>query len=407
MNIVMVIPTYWGRKRGDGYKTGDAIYDHPTPLDEEGTLIRLLKSLKILKDKNFEVVILAIPIATDLEDTMTKKILRTVEKIKEGVKFNLLFPNQVRKLKNILTEKRKDRYIPLIGYKGYPEVRNLGLIAARILSADLVIMIDDDEIFEDPFFIEKAKEFIGLEKDGKKVLGIGGYYINPNGNYNIKKEIKPWMAYWNKAQIMNQAFDKIIGQPPRYKLTPFVFGGNMIIHKELFTHIPFDPAITRGEDIDYLINARMFCYNIYLDNLLSIKHDPPPKFHPQWRQLREDIYRFIFEREKLRKQRPITGMQLVTPEDLDPYPGFFLRDDLEEKVFKSNMMLGMDAITSNDKETYYESMKNILISVTDAYPKNDPFENLLKLKEDWELLMHYLGEEKVKKEIKERLLFGL
>jgi len=77
---------------------------------------------------------------------------------------------------------------------------------------------------------------------------------------------------------------------------------------------------------------RMFNYKFCLDNTLSIKHLPPPKPHPVWKQMREDIYRFTFEREKIRCQKRLKGMHYVTPEELDPYPGAFLKDDLEEKI---------------------------------------------------------------------------
>ena len=50
MKVTMVIPSYWGRKKEEGRKQSDSIYDHPTPLDEEGTLGRLLDSISLLKD---------------------------------------------------------------------------------------------------------------------------------------------------------------------------------------------------------------------------------------------------------------------------------------------------------------------------------------------------------------------
>ena len=48
VRVMMVIPTYWARERSVGLKEGDAIYDHPTPLDNEGTLLRALKSIRVL-----------------------------------------------------------------------------------------------------------------------------------------------------------------------------------------------------------------------------------------------------------------------------------------------------------------------------------------------------------------------
>lgn len=89
--------------------------------------------------------------------------------------------------------------------------------------------------------------------------------------------------------------------------------------------MPFDPKIARGEDIDFLINARMFGFPFFRDNQLSITHLPPPKTHPTWLQLRVDIYRFMYERAKIEHQKEIKGMKKVYPEDFDPYPGAFLK----------------------------------------------------------------------------------
>jgi len=61
MRTVVVIPTYWGRKKEIGFKEGDIVYDHATPVDEEGTLGRTLESMKILKKKDFKLVILICP----------------------------------------------------------------------------------------------------------------------------------------------------------------------------------------------------------------------------------------------------------------------------------------------------------------------------------------------------------
>ena len=48
MKITMVIPSYWARESAAGGKEGDAVYDHPTPLDSEGTLLRAIESTGIL-----------------------------------------------------------------------------------------------------------------------------------------------------------------------------------------------------------------------------------------------------------------------------------------------------------------------------------------------------------------------
>ena len=66
MKLTMVIPSYWTRERAEGGKEGDIVYDHPTPLDSEGTLLRAIESTGILKDKDFQLVIIAVANAEEI-----------------------------------------------------------------------------------------------------------------------------------------------------------------------------------------------------------------------------------------------------------------------------------------------------------------------------------------------------
>lgn len=125
----------------------------------------------------------------------------------------------------------------------------------------------------------------------------------------------------------------------------------MVIHRNLFTVVPFDPNISRGEDMDFLINARMFGFPFFLDNRLSIKHLPPPKAHPIWRQLREDIYRFVYERAKIEK---------------------------------SCKLLSEEYLAHGDRRSGEEALNNIALAKTDAVPKYDPFQRLCQLQKRWQ-----------------------
>lgn len=385
----MVIPSYWGRKKSEGWKEGDAVYDHPTSLDEEGTLGRLLKSLAIVQNKDFNLVIIGVPTHPDIQKEVETKITSILKENPTEIETLLFSSSHLEKVHQYLKNQNFEEYIPLLQLKGYSNVRNLCLFIPHILGAEAAVLIDDDEVFEDPRFMEKAAEFIGQNIDKEKILGVAGYYLNPDNDFLIKKDIFPWMTYWNKTGCMNRTFLEIIGKGPRLKVTPFAFGGNMVIHRHLFMLVPFDPAVPRGEDIDFLINARMFGFKIYLDNELSIKHLAPPKSHPLWRQMREDISRFIFEKSKLEAQKPATDMVMVKAEDLDPYPGEFLKKDLEERIFRSNQMLAVDYLQKDDKTGAEECMKNIFLSQTEAMPEEDPFENLLNLQKMWKSLMGF------------------
>lgn len=392
MKTTVVIPTYWSRESKVGYKESDVVYDHPTPISQEGTIKRVVESCEVLSDKNFNLVIIGSATTEEIAKEAEKKLESILSKYKIPVKTFIFSFSHLKKIYKFLEEKNKNNFINLLSLYGYSNVRNICLFTGHLLSSDIVILIDDDEVFEDNDFIKRGKEFIGKKIKGEKILGIAGYYINPDNSYLLNREIQPYMLYWNKISAMNSAFKKIIGTQPRLKKTPFAFGGNIVLHKDLFISVPFDPNITRGEDIDYLINAKIFGINFYLDNELSIKHLPPSKPHLEWKRIREDIYRFVYEREKVRCQNKFKLKELL------PYPGEFLKDDLFEKIYKSNIMLAIDYLTKGDKESSCECLRNIYLANTEAVPKFNPVENLFKLKNDWEKLMEYFSNNKIRKE---------
>lgn len=392
MKTIMVIPTYWGRDSETGWQMGDAIYDHPTPIDQEGTLARTLESLKIIKNKDFELIILIAVTNPELIEKAYQQTKEIIKKTCPPVKTYLIGDNQLQAAKNIYKQK-SDLNTNLLSLRGYSNIRNICLYTAYIMEADTTVLIDDDEVFEDPKFMDKAEEFIGGRLYGQTVDGVAGYYLNRKNEYYDDVEIEPWMTFWNRFGSKTRAFDKIIGSEPRLKKTPFAFGGLMVIHRNLFSIVPFDPEMTRGEDIDYLINAKMFGFNFFLDNQLAIKHLPPRKHHAVWKRLRQDIYRFFYEKAKIESQEERPNMIGIKPEDFDPYPGEFMKKDLEDKVTKTNLILALDYLTENKVENAKGAIKNIYISKYDAVPSKNIFKEYLKTQKKWLNLLRFAREE--------------
>jgi len=386
MRKVVLIPTYWSRANRE-WKEGDAVYDHPTPIDEDGTLARTLESMKILTEKDFKLVLLICPTTPEVADAAEKRVVEITRSVGLQAETYIFTISDLARVSDIMYETDIDRKIePLLKMTGYANVRNMCLLCADILSADAAILIDDDEIFEKADWVERSVEFLGKRIYGDVVYGMAGYYTNKYDQYYDDVKTEHWMTYWDRFGFKAKAFDEIIGSPPRIKRTPFAFGGAMIIHRDMFQSVPFDPQITRGEDIDYLINSRMYGFSFFLDNTLSIKHLPVPKKHPQWKRIREDIYRFVYERAKIATQFKTGNMVMVTPEDFDPYPGEFLREDLDEKIFRSNMMLAQDYLMKGDNDGALESLNNIMIAKKDAKPNFDPFVRYRGKQKLWEML---------------------
>ena len=384
MNITVVIPTYWGRSKDEKWKEGDAVYDHPTYLNGDDTLGRTLESMKILENKEFKLIIPVCPTSDEVEEEAEKRVGEIVKKANLPFPTYLFTQKNLREIKKYLKNKGlSDRANSILNLKGYSNVRNMCLYSSHILASDVTILIDDDEVFENPKYIDMAVEYIGKKIYGKGIYGVAGYYLNKYNEFYDDVDIVPWMTYWNRFGSKTKAFDKIIGCDPRLKVTPFAFGGAMVIHKNLLQIVPFDPDVTRGEDIDYLINAKMFGFDFFLDNKLSIKHLPPKKNHPIWKRFREDIYRFLYEQSKIRSQYEVNNMTRVSPEDFEPYPGEFLKDDLEDKIYKTNVLLALEYLANGDVEGCRESLKNIYLSKYEAIPKRDPFTEYRRRQKDW------------------------
>lgn len=403
MKTTMVIPSYWRREKALGTRQTDTVYDHPTPLDEDGTLARALNSINILEDKDFELVIIAVANAADVEMQVEQKVRDILSTTRVDIPVYLFSHSQLQRMHTCLRDAGGEEYNYLLKLSGYSSIRNLCLFLPHVLNAETAVLIDDDEVFEDPQFMRKAREFIGKTIDSDYIGAVAGYYLQPDGDWHLTKEKQPWMIHWDKLDRMNQAFEQIIGRQPRMKQTPFVFGGNMVIHREIFSRIPFDPHVTRGEDIDYLINMRMYGYKFFLDNTLAIKHLPPAKHHPIWKQLREDIYRFVRERAKLRFQKPVSDMAGVRAEELDPYPGAFLKDDLEQKVADACRALAQTYREQGNEDDAIEAMRNIEIAIREAASMEDSFDRLLEMQQHWHNMMQLTAEDNIRPRLKQIL----
>jgi hypothetical protein len=388
MRTSIVIPTYWQRNIGEKWQEGDAVYDHPTFLNGDETLSRTLESMKDLNNKDFNLILIVCPTADEIAEEAEKRVRKILDEAELEMDQYVFTVDTLERIKESLVKNtRLIEELDLLNIKGYSNVRNLCLYSAFLVGADVAILIDDDEIFENNMFVDMAKEHIGKRIYGDIVYGVAGYYLNKKDEYYDDVNMVPWMTYWDRFGSKTKAFDKIISCEPRLKRTPFAFGGAMVIHRNLFSVVPFDPNITRGEDIDYVINSKMFGFDFFLDNRLSIKHLPPKKHHPIWKRLREDIYRFLYDQAKIRTQYEVNNMRMITSKDFDPYPGDFLNDDLEDKIFKTNILLAMEYLAMGDVEGCRESIKNIYLSKFDAIPRKDVFTEYREIQRYWSYLI--------------------
>ena len=176
------------------------------------------------------------------------------------------------------------------------------LLAAFLTDADVAILFDDDQVYDDPDYLKKAMEFIGGEHEGRFMSGMAGYYLNPDDSYLLPPAELEWQRKWGNREAMNEAFG-IIGSEPRLKPTPFVFGGNMVIHRSLFEKdaVRSDRASRRGHrlsDERPLLRSRVPAGQSAVDHAICRR----PNARRPGIQMRQDIIRFARERAKLATQ---------------------------------------------------------------------------------------------------------
>ncbi|MBN1695832.1 hypothetical protein JW879_10625 [candidate division WOR-3 bacterium] len=377
MKSIIVIPTYWARVKP---QKDDLVYDHPTSLNEDGTLGRLLASLSVLKENDLYVIVISCPTNPSIGIEVKNKIDRIIEPyIKDYKIMHFSYPDLLE-FHRLVKEKGKHEYISYLSLEGYSNIRNMCLILPHILQADVSILIDDDEVFEDPDFIKKSLEFIGKDK----IFGIAGFYLQAHGGYKFTRRKEWWKIFWDNTGAMNKAFE-IIDNPPRLKDTPFVFGGNMAIHKNMFSRVSFDPYISRGEDIDFLCNAKSKGFKFLLDNKLSIKHLPPKGQNPLWLKMREDIKRFIYMRFKLKKSGyPIKNTM--------PYPGYFLTNSLYFKIIITNIILTLRAVSRGNIREVFKFLKNIILIFKYRNTAASDYHKFKKMENKWQNFMNWIAE---------------
>jgi len=337
--VTVIVPTYWSWPTGEPGHPEDAVYDHPTPLDQEGTLGRLLRCLTAWEGE-FNVLVITVAVNSELEEAAEAKVERIIAPFRASYPLVHFAAGDLPVIYQRMEELGIGEHTPFISLGGYSSVRNCQLLVPHILGSEVIIALDDDEVVE-PDYLEKALEFIGREYGGELVAGVAGFYLDSAGRNKLPEGEVNDNIFRRKNAIMNKATRALEAKPGRLVETAVAFGGNMVFHRSLFTQVPFDPYIARGEDIDYLINSRFLGFRFYLDKALLITHLPPEEYGAlPYRKLCQDIFRFIHEREKLAQAKKHPGLEYVTSQTLDPYPGRFLGPDLEEQAFEALEEMG-------------------------------------------------------------------
>jgi len=405
MDLSIVFPMFWGREKKEIYQEGDHFYDHPTALDDEGTIPPLFESLRILEDRAFDIIAVAGANHPSMAQAVEKRAGELLHRYarQAGVRLQYFSYSHLRRLHDYLRELGKEDLAETVSLVGYSPLRNACLVVAHILGKDIAVSIDDDCLFTDPGYIGRIKAKMLTDFAGKPIRAYCGPYITAKDAIYLDRPTSPHTVYWNVVEVMNQAFRKFIVASPGLKEAPFAIMGNIAVHRDFYTRCPLDPPLRRGEDMDWVMNAHILGERFILDTELVIKHDPPPRPYPTWRPLREDIYRFRYQQAKIANSRDGDGYHAVNRDRYLPYPGVFFQDDFLTRVTQACTILAIDYMTKNEPDNARETLSNIYHAHYLAIPDNDPFQSFLDFQRKWEEMMGIIEERRT--EVQKRV-FG-
>ena len=175
---------------------------------------------------------------------------------------------------------------------------------------------------------------------------------------------------------------------PRLSRSNHVCGGCLAVHKEAFRRLAFDPWIPRGEDLDYMLDLRMFGSDIWFDNQWQVRHLPPPSPH-EGARFRQDIYRWLYEYAKLEYSHSLIDLQKVTAGSLEPYPGPFLEKGLRRRIAITAFLR---SLVRPDKKAYRRAAKEALTEATTYAEKNCT--NYFEFQQIWPQIMERVDSDK-------------
>ena len=350
--LTIVIPTYWTRESSLPAKKDDRVFDHPTALDGDDTLTRTLESLTAVTG-DFNVAIITATVSHEIDLQVEKRVEEIISPFKKRyriLQFSESDLDVVRRRMPELALSPED-----VSLEGYSAIRNCQLLVPAIMGSDVIAAIDDDEIVE-PDFADRALDFIGKKIGNLSADGVGGRYYYEWGDFRVKEPDyarKSTNVFDRKHALQNDSYTLFDSREGRVVETSIVLGGNMVFSRKLFSTVPFDPLVTRGEDIDYLINSRLMGFNWVLDKELKIYHYPPP-CNPS-HKLQEDIMRFIYEKRKIELASEYDGFNPIDINTLKPYPGEFFTEtlikDSLEALRKRENLTGEEAFYLSPDET--------------------------------------------------------
>ena len=334
MNPVVVIPSYWAQGEKPGALGERGVYDYTTridrPLPELETCLSSLEQVSGI----LRVIVLVVAPSSCAESARAR--VNSICRAHVDLNPLVIGAQEAAHVERAVARMAHHVAGETVSLRGYGAIRNMGLAVATVLGHDVVVFLDDDEVVLSPDFLVKAVWGLGsLTRQNLQVLVKSGFYVDENDSPYANPTTEWSERYWTKAEEFNKVMERAQQSSTRITRSNHLCGGCCALHASAFTRVPFDPYITRGEDLDYLLNLRANGLDVWFDNEWFVRAQTPEEPAPVPSTFMQDVYRWLYEYRKLDAMNARRDLRTVTPESLMPYPAPWLTSDVRRRVFQT------------------------------------------------------------------------
>ena len=334
MNPVIVIPSYWDRSARPGALGERGVYDYTTPIDKPlPELETCLSSLERVSGV-LRVIVLVVSPKNCRESARAR--VNSICRAHADLNPLVIGEQEAAHVEHAVGRVAHHVTGETVSLRGYGAIRNMGLAVAAVLGHDVVVFLDDDEVALDADFLTKAVWGLGtltrqnlpvLVKSGFFIDELGSPYAEPSGEWSEK--------YWSKAADFNRVMERAQTGTNRITRSNHLCGGCCALHAAAYSKVPFDPYITRGEDLDYVLDLRANGMDAWFDNEWFVQANPPEEMAGAPSVFMQDVHRWLYEYRKLDAMNARRDLRTITPESLMPYPAPWLSPGVRRRVFRT------------------------------------------------------------------------
>lgn len=334
MNPVVVIPSYWAQGEKPGALGERGVYDYTTRIDRP--LPELETCLSSLEQVRGVLRVIVLVVAPPSCEESARARVNSICRAHADLNPLVIGAQEASHVEHAVARMAHHIAGETVSLRGYGAIRNMGLAVAAVLGHDVVVFLDDDEVVLDSDFLIKAVWGLGsLTRQNLQILAKSGFFIDENDS-PYAEPTKEWSEkYWSKATEFNKVMERAQSASTRITRSNHLCGGCCALHAAAFTRVPFDPYITRGEDLDYVLNLRAHGLDVWFDREWFVRAQTPEEPAPVPSTFMQDVYRWLYEYRKLDAMNARRDLRTITPESLMPYPAPWLCSDVRKRVFQT------------------------------------------------------------------------